>query len=145
MASEEYREIELLIEHYLQNRSSEEEYLKAIEILKSAYSNHKIRAILRQKWLDADTETLPLSEDEKSDIRRVLSDIHHEINLSEEKWNFRSGFRKAADTLMKIAALLFIPLVFGSIWFYVSTKKPYQGTDSYITINTPAGSKIKTE
>jgi ferric-dicitrate binding protein FerR (iron transport regulator) len=47
--------------------------------------------------------------------------------------------------LVKIAALLFIPLVFASIWFYVSTKRPYQGTDSYITINTPTGSKIKTE
>lgn len=145
MALEEYSEIELLIEHYLQNRSSEEEYLKAIEILKTAYSNHRIRAILREKWQENVTESLPLSEEEKSDIRRVLSDIHHEINLSEEKWDFRSGFRKTANTLMKIAALLFIPLLFSSTWFYFTSKKPYQRTDSFITISTPAGSRIQTE
>lgn len=145
MALEKYREIEFLTEQYLQNRSSEEEYLKAIDIFKNTHSNHIIRAILKEKWQEEDTESVPLSEDEKSDIHRVLSDIHHEINLSEEKWNFRSGFRKAADLLMKIAALLFIPLVFASIWFYISTMKPYEGTDSFITINTPAGSKIRTE
>ncbi len=138
-------EIGLLIDHFLQNSCSAEEVPEIIRILQQPCFNPQLRAILSGKWQEQSDKNPELSEEERKEIRQVLSDIHHKINLSEEKWRFRSGFRRAADILIKMAAILFIPLMLLSVWLYYSTRNPYPENDTFITIDTPAGSKIKTE
>lgn len=136
--------IALLISDYLRNDSSREEYDEAIEILKDPYSNLGLRSILSREWDELEKLDPELDENEKKDIRLLLPAIHHEINLSEGKWEPRSNF-KISGILVKIAAILLLPVMVVSLWYFIDSRNPYQSTDSFITISTPNGSRIKTE
>lgn len=141
----EINNIEPLIDDYLKNSCTQEEYEKVIEILKNPEYNSILQVILSKKWSELESKTDELSEGDKKDIRQSLSNIHHEINLYEEDWEFKSNYKKIYRLLVNIAATLFIPVLFLSTWYFVTSRNPYQNTESYITINTPTGSKLKTE
>lgn len=138
-------EIEPLVDNYLKNSCTQEEYEKIIEILKNPEYNDVLHFLLSRKWSENETNTDELSEEDKKDIRQSLSNIHHEINLYEQAWEFKSNSRKISRILINIAATLLLPVLFVSIWYFVSTRSPYQNINSYITINTPNGSKLRSE
>ena len=138
-------EIEPLVDNYLRNSCSLEEYEKVIEILKNPEYNDVLHFLLSRKWSEDETNTDVLSEEDKKDIRQSLSNIHHEINLYEQEWEFKSSYKKISRILINIAATLLMPLLFVSIWYFVSSRNPYQKIDSYITINTPTGSTLRSE
>ena len=138
-------DIEPLVDNYLRNSCTMEEYEKVIEILKTPEYNSVLQFLLSKKWSEYETGTDELSEEDKKDIRRSLSNIHHEINLIEEHWEFTSGFKKVSRVLVNIAATLLLPVLFLSIWYFFNTREYYQPNDSFITLNTPAGSKLRSQ
>ncbi len=101
-------EIEPLVDNYLRNSCSLEEYEKVIEILKNPEYNDVLHFLLSRKWSEDETNTDELSEEDKKDIRQSLSNIHHEINLYEQEWEFKSSYKKISRILINIAATLYL-------------------------------------
>jgi len=137
--------IEPLIDDYFRNSCTQEEYEKVIGVLKNPEYGSVLKVILAKKWIELESKDIELSKEDKKDIRQSLSNIHHKINLTEENWEFKSKYKRISHILVNIAATLFLPVLFISIWYFVTSRNPYQDTGSYITINTPTGSKLKTE
>ena len=104
--------IEPLIDDYLRNSCTLEEYEKIIEILKNPEYNGVLQFLLSKKWSEIDSNIDELSEEDKKDIKQSLSNIHHEINLFEEKWEYRSNYIRISRILVNIAATLFFPVLF---------------------------------
>ena len=138
-------DIEPLLDDYLRNSCTRQEYERVLEILKNPEYNNVLKFLLSKKWSELETNPIELSEEDKKDIRQSLSNIHHEINLIEEHWEFRSSFKKISRVLVNIAATLLLPVLFLSIWYFSNTREYYQSTDSFITLNTPAGSKLRSQ
>jgi transmembrane sensor len=138
-------DIETLIDDYLRNTCTREEYDKIVEILNNPEYNSAVQFILSKKWSENETNDNEISEEDKKDIKQSLSNIHHEINLIEEHWESRSRFKKISRVLLNIAATLLLPVLFFSIWYFFNTREYYQSTDSFITLNTPAGSKLRSQ
>ena len=138
-------DIEPLIEDFLRNSCTRQEYEKVLEILKNPAYNNVLKFLLSKKWNELENNPIELSEEDKKDIRQSLSNIHHEIKLTEEHWEFRSSFRKISRILVNIAATLLLPVLFFSIWYFFNTREYYQSTDSFITLNTPPGSKLRSQ
>lgn len=136
---------ETLIDNYLRNSCTQDEYEKVIEVLKNKENNSVLHFLLSKKWSELETNAVELSEEDKKDLRQTISKIHHEINIFEENWEFRSNFKRMSRILINIAATLFFPILFFSLWYFFDTRTPYLYTDSYITIDTPAGSKLRSE
>ena len=133
-------EIETLIGNYVKNNCSREEYPEIIEILKNPYPDPVLRNALLKKWNEFDSKPVDLAKEEKREINQSLSIIHHKINLLDEEWRPESNLKKITGILTKIAAILLLPSMVVSLWYFFSSQNPYQATDSFITINTPAGS-----
>ena len=104
--------IEPLIDDYLRNSCTLEDYDKVVEILKNPEYNNVLQFLLSKKWSELETNTIELSEEDKKDIKQSLSNVHHEINLIEENWEFRSNFKKISRAFVNIAATLFFPILF---------------------------------
>lgn len=137
--------IEPVIDGYISNNCTVEEHGKAVEILKNPEYNGVLQFLLSKKWNQLETNAIELSEADKLDIRQSLSNIHHEIKLMEGNNENRSNFKRISRILINVAAILFFPLLFVSLWYFFSSRNPYQYNDSYITINTPAGSRLRSE
>jgi transmembrane sensor len=138
-------EIEFLIGNYLKDNCTREEFEKVIEILKDPNHNYDLRSILLNKWNDPESQVTSLTEEEKKEIRQSLSNIHHQINLLDEEWESESKLKKISDVFIKIAAALLLPVMVASLWYFFASRNPYRSTESFITVSTPNGSRIKTE
>jgi len=130
-----------LIEKYIKGECTKEELEKVLPILENSHHDLNIRSILHQKWEEENKHC----DKEDVNLTTVLNNIHHLINLEEGHWrNKDRGFRIIYRTFIRIAAILFVPLLIAGIWYYISSQSPYLGTDAWITINSPLGSRIKT-
>lgn len=138
-------EIASLIDKYFRNNCSREEFREVIEILKNPYHDLGLQSILSKIWNDPECQIGELSEEEKRELRLSLSTIHHNINLLGGSWESVSNFKKISNIFIKIAAALLLPVMIISLWYFFASRYPYQSTESYIAIDTPKGSKIKTE
>ena len=134
-----------LIEHYLQGKCTREEFRETIELLKEAGHHLGVYSALSGKWKDYEPGDSAISEEEKNELRKTLSVIHHKSNLSEGQWTRRSSATKAGTLLVKMAAALLLPVLAFGLWYFISSQEPYSASGDYITINTPEGSKIRTE
>ncbi len=133
------------IHKFLKGSCSPEEFDQVISMLKNPNQNLGLRNILFKTWNELEIEEYKLSEEEKSEIRNALSGIHHQINLTNEKWESRSDAKKIMTVITRIAAIFLLPVMVISTWYFYTSRRPYQHNDSFITINTPEGSKIKSE
>jgi len=139
------KELESLIGNYLTDNCTRLEFGNAIDILKNPNHNLGLQTVLFNKWVNLENQETNLNESEKMEIRLKLSAIHHQINILENGWKPVTNRWALTGLLVKIAAALLLPVMVVSLWYFFSSRKPYQGKDTYITISTPAGSKIKTE
>jgi len=133
----------VLIEKYIQGTCSKEELARVLPILEDPYHNLNLRPVLYEIWNSKQEETR--QQEAEVDFGAMLGNVHHRINLEKGKWNpGHNKWEKILSPLIKAAAILFIPLLAAGIWYFVSSRMPYNGTDSWITISSPQGSKIKT-
>lgn len=134
-----------LIDRYLKNDSTQKQFQETITLLKDAKHHLGIYTDLSRMWEKYEVDETSFSEEEKKDLRQSLAVIHHQINLTEGAWKGRSSGRKVSSVLIRIAAVLLLPVMALSLWYFVSSREPYSPDGSYVTIDTPHGSKIRTE
>jgi transmembrane sensor len=133
------------IHNFLKGSCSPEEFDQVISLLKNPNQNLGLRNILYKTWNDPEIDEYRITEDEKLEIRNALSEIHHQINLSKENWESKSETKKTLTLITRIAAIFLLPVMVISVWYFYTSRRPYDYNDSFITINTPEGSKIKSE
>jgi ferric-dicitrate binding protein FerR (iron transport regulator) len=138
-------DIAIEIRKFLQGDCSPQEFDHVVSMLKDSNQNLGLRNILFKTWNELEPDEYNLSEKEKSEIRNALSGIHHQINLTNGKWSSKSDLSKITTLITRIAAIFLLPVIVISIWYYYTSRKPYKYNDSFITISTPEGSKIKSE
>ena len=133
------------IQKFLKGNCSPQEFEQVISMLKNPNQNLGVRNILFKTWNELEVDEYKLSEEEKLEIRNTLPGIHHQINLTSEKWESKSDAKRIMKVITRIAAIFLLPVMVISIWYFYTSRRPYNYNDSFITINTPAGSKIKSE
>lgn len=134
-----------IIENYLKDKCTREEFDRVREILKEPQKHIGVHGVLHRNWDELDERDVNLSDEESIELKNTLYRIHHEINRKKGRWEADHGFRRIWNITIRIAAILLLPVMVASLWYFISSRKPYQLDNSFITINTPEGSKIKTE
>ena len=128
----------LIVKPYLENKCNERD----LETISNLFQDHEhdkqIRTILYEYWTNT-----PSFQDkiEKDELDQMLHLIHETIAISQA--GQKSIFKIASFYAVRIAAILFIPLLIASIWFF-SQNGTYHKNNTYITLETPMGSKLKT-
>jgi DNA phosphorothioation-dependent restriction protein DptG len=85
------------IHKFLKGSCSPKEFEQVISMLKNPNQNLGLRKILFKTWNELEIDEYKLSEEEKSEIRNALSGIHHQINLTKEKWESKSERKENND------------------------------------------------
>ncbi len=135
---EQKKEITDLISKYLENKCDERELTELVELFQEDEYQQNIERLLFEYWQRTPSfqNTIP-----KSELDEMLNSIHHQINLQSKETV--GVIRKLANYAVRVAAILFIPLLIGSVWM-VSQNSAYNNSDEMITLETPYGSKLKT-
>ena len=127
-----------LIRRYLENKCEGKDVEELMQLFQQEGNRQHIESLLFEYWQRTPSFQHKIA---KSELDEMLNSIHHQINLQEPS---RKGVvRKLMNYAAKVAAILFIPLLIGTVW-YVSQNWVYDLSDSMITLQTPMGSKLKT-
>ena len=111
------------IKNYLEGKTAEIESAQVQEWLKNPENENESRQILGKIWLNSDISITGSTPD----FDQMLNHIHHVINCSTDlqKKNVeiqKTGGYRIYKYFTKIAAILFLPLLLISGYFYFSTK-----------------------
>ena len=127
-----------LLRNYLENSCDEKELDELLQLIHQEGYQQQLESLLYEYWQNNPSFKNKLKE---SELNEMLDSIHHQINLQTSS---RMGvLRKLTSYMVRVAAILFIPLLIGTIW-YVRQNMEYNLSDSMITLQTPLGSKLKT-
>lgn len=129
--------IGLLINKYLNDQCSAKELEEVTAIFKSEEYREKLQPLLVDYWSNTPSFRNEIAEDE---LGQMLDSIHHRINI--EQPSKRPMAKRLYIYAYKVAAVLFIPLLLFSVWQVVSNS--IFSKDSFCTLETPMGSKMKT-
>jgi len=129
--------IGFLIEKYLNDQCTQNELETVIAIFQSEEYRDKLQPLLSDYWNKTPSFRNEIAEDE---LGQMLDSIHHRINL--EQSSKRPVVKRLYLYAYKAAAFLFIPLLLITVWQFVSNSD--LPGDSYLTLETPMGSKMKT-
>ena len=129
-----------LIRKYLENRCDGEDLDELILLLHDEDFQPQIESLLYGYWQKTPSFRNKL---EKSELDEMLNSIHHQINLSGSGQRQKGLVRKLSGYLARAAAVLFLPLLLGTIWV-MWQNAPYRDADLMVTLETPLGSKLKT-
>ena len=94
------------IEKYIDGECSEEELKKSILLLQGKFGEHEVNKVLKEHWEKTSAKYEGI--DEK--FENVLSRIHHQVNLNENKAPKLIKFYKK---FAKVAAILLLPKLSG--------------------------------
>jgi transmembrane sensor len=143
------REIEILLDDYFHNRIPAGYLEEAIRILAETPENIDIDQLMRDHWSEKSTRKMP----NENEFNVLLDNIHHQINLIEEhkirtlpgKGEVRGKYRNVFRILTKVAAVLFIPLLLSSLFYFTKQLNRNEETKriSYSEIYTPMAAKTK--
>jgi ferric-dicitrate binding protein FerR (iron transport regulator) len=138
---ESHDKIVSLIKKYLANRCDKKELDELIQLLHQKDFQQQTETLLYEYWQKTPSFQHKI---EKSELDEMLNSIHHQINLAEyDQTQNRGTIRRLSGYLVKVAAILFVPLLLGSLWF-VYQNSGYNSSDEMVTLETPLGSKLKT-
>lgn len=130
--------ITILIQKYLQTKCNQEELDSVIHFFQENENDEQLKTLLFDYWKNTPGFQHKI---EKEELSLMLDSIHHKINIdaSEDK----NPLRKITYYAIRVAAILFIPLLVASLWMFYGNGI-YNNDNSYITLETPLGSKLKT-
>jgi len=131
------KNITLLIRKYLEDKCSPDELASIIRFFQANEQDDQIQAFLYEYWENTPSFQHKIAKEE---LAQMLDSIHYQINLDETKEV--TLIKKLSYYAVRVAAVLFVPLLIASIWMF-SPNNTYN-QDSYITLQTPMGSKLKT-
>ena len=127
-----------LIGKYLQTKCNRDELNSVIHFFQENKNDEQLEKLLYEYWKNTPSFQ---HEIEKEELNLMLDSIHHQINLDAAEG--KSRFKKISFYAIRVAAILFIPLLIASVWM-ISNNGIYNVDNSYITLETPPGSKLKT-
>ncbi|MEN8122723.1 MAG: FecR domain-containing protein [Bacteroidota bacterium] len=135
-----------LLKKYFSNNCSPDELEEIISWFKNNAGGIDGRAVLKQLW-----EELEEEEVQKVNFDHLLDKIHHRINIESSKKGFSQTYVKnnlkgvVINFLIKAAAVLFIPLLLGSLYFYNKAINELKQEQIYSEITSPNGSRTSFE
>lgn len=131
-----------LLKKYLNNSCTDKEFEEFVSWVEKEISTKEGKSWGFDDWLSFEPDD-KLKNSKK--YSALLNQIHHEINLKDQKENKRFTIGKVASWLSRVAAILFIPLL--GIVFYMLSNNIYQ-TDKFadlavdsLEIIAPIGSR----
>ncbi len=126
---------------YTGDNYSYNDYLKIRKLFQSPFRDKETNQYLLNHW----EEVLRDTEKPDDTLNHIFEKIHYKIILQERRktlmFNVRHQYRR-------IAAILFIPVLLVSIWYYISSKKEEnallpQLSHNRIEVFAPDGSRVK--
>lgn len=143
------KEIVKLIDDFFHNRIPAGYIEEAIRILAEKPGKVDIDQLMRKHWREKSTRQIP----NKKEFDVLLDNIHHRIDLIEEnkirtlpgKGQMKGKYVNAISKLTKVAAILFIPLIVTSLFYFsehIKRKEEYKNI-SYCEVYTPLAAKTK--
>jgi ferric-dicitrate binding protein FerR (iron transport regulator) len=128
-----------LIQKYLNNACTEKELDEMIQLFHREDYKNQIELLLYEYWQSTPSFQHRLDEKE---LGEMLNAIHHQINVDASRQ--KKGFLKRLTYYaVRAAAILFIPLLIGSLWMFFQDGT-YSQSDAMIKLETPLGSTLKT-
>lgn len=120
-----------IVQKYVHGECTREELDYALGLFEEPYQNIALRPQLFSIWNkeDFDVHSLP----SKKEFTQVLDHVHHEINLKNKKQK-SSKIKQFLLVASKIAAILFIGVLFGILTMYFQKTEP-----EYFTSHAPKG------
>ena len=134
-----------LLKKYFSNECTHEEVDEVFRWFKSNAGNMGGRSLMKYLWDEIEDRNV-----DEVDFEYMLNKIHHRINVEEANSVFtgrrvvRERLRIIANGFMKVAAILFIPLMILSLNFYLDTTKRDKDV-IYSEITSPFGSRTSFE
>ena len=133
------KDIVLLIQGYLGDKCKSEDLDIIIQLFRDKEHEDQFHSLLYEYWVNTPSFRHKINQNE---LNQMLDSIHHQINLDKEI-EMRTWFSRWSHYTVRIAAILFVPLLITSIWMFTGNHE-YIQNQSYITLETPFGSKLKT-
>ena len=134
-----------LLKKYFANECSPEEVDVIFKWFQNNAGSKGAQTLLRQLWNEIETR-----EVKEVDFEDLLNKIHHKINIANAEEEFsekhvkRLRLRTVADYFMKVAAVLFIPLLVLSSYFFFEKVKE-KNEVIYSEVTSPYGSRTSFE
>ena len=132
-----------LLKKYIRNECSPEELKEVLGWFEKSAATKEGKFALSELWRELPDKGNYAYEAETVDYERILDRIHHDVNLSQTFSKKKGrGVRRSLQFLSRVAAVLFIPLLFLSIYmtmFKVSVKR---SEPLFTEIISPNGSRI---
>ena len=142
-------EIEKLLDDFFHNRIPVGYLEEAIRVLAEKPESVDIDQLMREHWREKSTLKMP----NEKEFNVLLDNIHHRINLIEEKKirtlpgkrELKGKYVKMIHKLTRVAAVLFIPLMVSSLLYFTKQINRNKETKniSYSEIYTPLAAKTK--
>lgn len=125
------------IKKYLEGKTSESESEMILSWLENMENDVELREILGQIWANSDINLASA----KPDFNHILNQIHHRINSQKASLqipNANKGNRVYSfyTVFSKIAAILILPLLVLSVYFYFNPKQKRTELASIATVST---------
>jgi transmembrane sensor len=103
------------IKKYLEGKTNESESLQIQEWLKNPENDVELRQILGEIWANSEIHL----NGQAPDFNRMLDQVHHQINNQQiQQLKPRAISASIYQTFSKVAAILIIPLLLLSVYFY---------------------------
>ncbi len=129
-----------LIRKFLQKKCTPEERELILNWFTGIRYERKLKHIISEHWDEIELE----SPDYDLDTNRLLDKLHHMIHLdSYSKSRNLPFYRKAYRQLSKIAAILLLPVLIISTWYFLTDRQfNKEGEKSYTTYERTSYSEI---
>jgi len=134
-----------LLKKYFSNKCTEAEVDEVFEWFKTNAGGIGGKTLMKNIWDDIEERKV-----DEVDFEYMLNKIHHRINIENANKDFKNGttnrfrLRILVNSFMKVAAILFIPLLVLTVNFYIDGIKSSKGV-IYSEITSPYGSRTSFE
>ena len=134
-----------LLYKYLRNQCTPEELEEVIQWFRETVGTGEGKKILAQWWREMPEKGFYAAESELVDYERILDRIHHNVNIAQSlSLGKRGKLVKISKVFSRVAAVLFLPLFFVSLFFIFNggRKGGLHNYPLYTEIVSPYGSRI---
>ena len=133
-----------LIKKFLQKKCNHKEHELVLNWFTHFKYERKLKLIIREHWDEIELESL----DYDLDTDRFLDKLHHLIHLDSYKKSRNLPFyRKAYQQLSKIAAILLLPVLLISTWYFITDGRFFAKEEKtiYAEIFSPLAARTRFE
>jgi len=133
-----------LIKKFLQKKCNHDEHELVLDWFTHIRYERKLKYIIREHWDEIELE----SADYDLDTNRLLDKLHHLMHLdSYKKIRSQSVYRKVYQQFSKIAAILLLPVLIISAWYFITDGRFFVKEEKtiYAEIYSPLAARTRFE